>query len=98
MKLGWPVNILGLVTALGRIADSLERIAFAQEALALGGRGGNALFGLKAGDGVDDSAISYVDDQLEWEEEYKRAEHAKRGNRLVRRDEDVPSPDPKTWR
>lgn len=95
---GCPVNILGLVTALGRIADSLERIAFAQEALALGGRGGNALFGLRQGDGKDESAITYVDDQLEWEEEHKRIAHAQRGNRMLRREEAIPSPDPATWR
>jgi hypothetical protein len=92
------LNLLGLVTALGRIADSLERIAFAQEMLALGGRSGNGIFSLKGGDGKDESAISYVDDQMEWEEENKRVEHAKRGNRRLRRDEDVPSPDPTTWR
>lgn len=92
------MNLLGIIGSLGRIADALERIAFAQEMLALGGRSGNGIFSLKGGDGKDESAITYVDDQREWEEERKRAEHAKRGNRLVRRDEDVPSPDPTTWR
>jgi hypothetical protein len=92
------MNLLGLITSLGRIADSLERIAFAQEALAMGGRSGNGLFSLKGGDGKDDSAITYVDDQVEWEGEWKRAEYAQRGNRKLRREEDIPSPDPETWR
>lgn len=85
------------MTALGRIATSLERIAFAQEMLAQSGRGGNTLFGFKGGDGPDESAILYVDDQVEWEEEHKRIQHAQRGNRLLRREEAIPSPDPSTW-
>lgn len=91
------MSLLGILTPLGRIADALERIAFAQEMLAQSGRGGNTLFGFKTGDGKDESVVLYVDDQVEWEEEHKRIQHAQRGNRLLRREETIPSPDPATW-
>ncbi len=92
------MNLVGLVTSLGRIADALERIAIAQEVIAFRGHSGNSLFSLSNGDGVEDSSVSYVSDAQEWQEDELREAYRRKTGRTLRREDPLPSADPSTWK
>lgn len=91
------MNLLNLVKALGRIADSLERIAYAQEILAFRGHSGNSLFSLKGDGGDDGSSVSYVSDEQEWQEDNLREDYRKKTGKVLNREDALPSPDPSKW-